>query len=140
MAILSSHNQTQFQVGDLIRLYLQTKEGARRGSVIEGQILGFRGEGENKSVLLRRVATGGVGVEYIFPLAAPTIAKIELKQKFGTGVRRAKLYFLRGRPKAALDKIARRTGAKGRVSPGKKTSGRKKKIRRQRKLRRHLKS
>ena len=116
MALRAIHNDVEFGVGDAVRLFLKTHEAGRRQAIFEGIVLGIRGEGENKSFLVRRMGADKVGIEQIFPLFSPWIQKIEVKQKGTTGVRRAKLYFLRGRPKLDFDKISHRVTAKGKVT------------------------
>lgn len=116
MALRAVHNEVEFGVGDTVRLYLKTQEAGRRQAIFEGMVLGIRGEGENKSFLVRRIGADKVGIEQIFPLFSPWIQKVEVKQKGMEGVRRAKLYFLRGRPKFDFDKIAHRVSGKGKGS------------------------
>lgn len=116
MALRAVHNDIEFGVGDTIRLYLKTQEAGPRSAIFEGMVLGIRGEGENKSFLVRRIGADKVGIEQIFPLISPWIGKVEVKQRGTEGTRRAKLYYLRGRPKFDFDKIAHRVTAKGKVS------------------------
>lgn len=116
MALRAVHNDVEFGVGDTVRLFLKTQETGRRQAIFEGMVLGIRGEGENKSFLVRRIGADKVGIEQIFPLFSPWIQKVEVKQKGTEGVRHAKLYFLRGRPKVDFDKISHRAAAKGKVS------------------------
>lgn len=130
MALRAVHNEVEFGVGDTVRLYLKTQEAGRRQAIFEGMVLGIRGEGENKSFLVRRIGADKVGIEQIFPLFSPWIQKISVVQKRTEGVRRAKLYFLRGRPKVDFDKISHRVVAKGKISKSSssiKSSRRKKK-------------
>lgn len=132
MALFAVHNEGTFQVGDLVRVHIQSPSARRRESIFEGYVLGIRGVAENKSLLVRRIGAGGVGIERIFPLSSPLITQIEVKQKLGAGTRRAKLYFLRESPKSSYDKIPRRTGKKGKGpivkgSVSRPGSGRKKK-------------
>ncbi|MBI3290393.1 50S ribosomal protein L19 [Candidatus Microgenomates bacterium] len=115
MALRAVHNEVEFGVGDTVRLYLKTQEAGRRQAIFEGIVLGIRGEEENKSFLVRRMGADKVGIEQIFPLFSPWIQKVEVKQKGTEGVRHAKLYFLRGRPKVDFDKISHRAAAKGKV-------------------------
>ena len=63
----------------------------------------MRGEGDNKSFTVRRIATGGIGVERIFPLFSPWIKKITVKKQ--GNVRRAKLYYLRNREGKEAEKL-----------------------------------
>ncbi len=108
MANQAKFNETVFNVGDLIRVHVRLIEQEKKGGktkkeerveqreriqVFEGIVLALRGEGENKSFTVRRIGTGGIAIERIFPLASPWITKIEVKKK--GDVRRAKLYYLR---------------------------------------------
>jgi len=58
-------------------------------------VIAIRGREENKMFTVRRIGTGGIGIERIFPLSSPWITKIEVKKK--GDVRRAKLSYLRQR-------------------------------------------
>lgn len=82
-------------VGDTVRVHVKVKEGAReRIQVFEGTIIAKRHGGIEETITVRRLSYG-VGVEKVFPLHSPTIDKIEIVHH-GV-VRRAKLYYLRGR-------------------------------------------
>lgn len=81
-----------FRAGDTIRVHVKVVEGDKeRTQVFQGVVLGIRGSGISKSFTVRKV-TEGVGVERIFPLHSPNIAKIEVT-RLGK-VRRAKLGYL----------------------------------------------
>ena len=81
-----------FRAGDTVRVHVKVVEGDKeRTQVFQGVVLGIRGSGIGKSFTVRKV-TEGVGVERIFPINSPSIAKIEVT-RFGR-VRRAKLGFL----------------------------------------------
>ena len=84
-----------FQIGDTVAVSQRILEGAKeRIQVFEGVVIARRGEGLEEMFTVRRIVQGE-GVERIFPLHSPRIAKLEVKR---TGeVRRAKLYYLRGR-------------------------------------------
>ena len=82
-------------VGDTVRVHIRVKEGSReRIQVFEGTVIAKKHGGIGESITVRRMSYG-VGVEKVFPLHAPTIEKIETVRK--GKVRRAKLYYLRGR-------------------------------------------
>lgn len=96
MANQAKFNQTIFSVGDQIIVHQKIIEGEKeRTTIFEGIVIAIRGEGENKTFVVRRIATGGIGVERIWPLNSPWVKKIEVKKK--GKVRRAKLYYLRKR-------------------------------------------
>lgn len=83
----------KFNAGDHIRVHVRVIEGDKeRIQTFEGDVISIRGTGLNKSFTVRKVSSG-VGVERIFPINSPKIAKIELLKE--GNVRRAKLYYLR---------------------------------------------
>ena len=83
-----------FGPGDTVRVHARIVEGTReRIQVFEGVVIGRRGTGVRETFTVRRIASG-VGVERLFPVHSPRIAKIEVTRR-GI-VRRAKLYYLRG--------------------------------------------
>ncbi len=99
----------QFQPGDTINVHVKVIEGDKeRIQQYQGIVMGIKGSGIGRTFRVRKISNG-VGVERIFPLNSPTIAKIE-KLKEGK-VRRAKLYYLRGLKGKSATKI------KERISP-----------------------
>ena len=85
----------QGQVGDTIRVHLKVKEGNReRIQVFEGTVIAKKHGGIEETFTVRRISYG-IGVEKVFPVHSPAIEKIELVRH--GKVRRAKLYYLRGR-------------------------------------------
>ena len=83
-----------FGPGDTVRVHARIVEGTReRIQVFEGVVIGRQGTGVRATFPVRRIASG-VGVERLFPVHSPRIAKIEVTRR-GI-VRRAKLYYLRG--------------------------------------------
>ncbi|HBI64137.1 MAG TPA: 50S ribosomal protein L19 [Clostridiales bacterium] len=83
------------KVGDTVRVHQKIKEGNReRIQIFEGTIIAMKHSGINKSVTVRRISYG-VGVEKTFPVHSPNVAKFEVVRN--GKVRRAKLYYLRGR-------------------------------------------
>lgn len=87
-------NVPEFRVGDTVAVDVKIVEGKReRIQTFEGLVIAKRGGSVNETFTVRKVS-GGVGVERIFPVNSPKIAKITVLRK-GV-VRRAKLNFLRG--------------------------------------------
>lgn len=83
----------EFRIGDTLDVHIRVAEDKReRIQVFTGVLIGRRGSGISESLTLRRVSSG-LGVERVFLLHSPRIAKIE-KVREGA-VRRAKLYYLR---------------------------------------------
>ncbi|NLY90139.1 MAG: 50S ribosomal protein L19 [Firmicutes bacterium] len=84
-----------FGPGDTVRVHLKVVEGEReRIQVFEGIVIARANGGLRETFTVRKIS-GGVGVERIFPLHSPMIAKIEVVRR--GRVRRAKLYYLRER-------------------------------------------
>ena len=82
-----------FKAGDTIVVYYKITEGSKeRTQHFQGTVLQRRNPGANETFTIRKIS-GGVGVERIFPLASPSIEKIEII-KHGA-VRRARIYYLR---------------------------------------------
>jgi large subunit ribosomal protein L19 len=85
----------KFQAGDRVRVHFQVIEGTRRRTqVFEGVVIKRQGEGVRETFTVRKQSFG-VGVERTFPLHSPKIERIEVAAR--GDVRRAKLYYLRGR-------------------------------------------
>jgi large subunit ribosomal protein L19 len=86
---------TKFKVGDGIRVHTRVKEGDKeRIQIFAGIVIGRKGRGMNETFTVRRISYGE-GVERVFPINSPRIAKVEV-EKAGKA-RRAKLNFLRDR-------------------------------------------
>ncbi len=97
----------EFRTGDTIRVHVRLKEGNKeRIQVFEGLVIARKHGGINETLTVRKISSG-VGVERIFPLHSPNVAKIEVVRH--GRVRRAKLYYIRElRGKAARIREARR--------------------------------
>ena len=106
-----------FQPGDRVRVHFQVVEGTRRRTqVFEGVVLKRQGHGVRETFTVRKQSFG-VGVERTFPLHSPKIERIEVAAR--GDVRRAKLYYLRGRVgKRARVRERRGTGAEEVVEGG----------------------
>ena len=85
----------QFDIGDQVEVHQRILEGEKeRTQIFAGTVIARKGEGMREMFTVRRIVQGE-GVERMFPLHSPKIAKVEVKR---TGVtRRAKLYYLRDR-------------------------------------------
>ena len=85
----------QVQIGDTVRVHVKVKEGSReRIQVFEGTVIAKKHGGIEETITVRRISYG-VGVEKVFPLHSPSIDTIQVVRN--GSVRRAKLYYLRGR-------------------------------------------
>jgi large subunit ribosomal protein L19 len=110
-----------FAIGDQVEVHQRILEGQKeRIQVFGGTVISRRGSGAREMFTVRRIVQGE-GVERIFPLNSPKIAKVEVKR---TGrVRRAKLYYLRKRVgKATRLRERRPKGAEATARTGKKAS------------------
>jgi large subunit ribosomal protein L19 len=97
-----------FDAGDRVRVHFQVIEGTRkRTQVFEGVVLRRQGSGARETFTVRKQSFG-VGVERTFPLHSPKIEKLEVAAR--GAVRRAKLYYLRGRIGKAARVAERRWG------------------------------
>lgn len=85
---------SDFKPGDIIKLYTKDPGDQKvHATPFEGVVLAIRGVGQSKTFTVRKMATGGVAIERIFPINSPSIEKIQVI-KSGK-VRRAKLFYLR---------------------------------------------
>ena len=86
---------TEFNVGDTVKVYAKIKEGEKeRIQVFEGTVIARKGSGVSETFTVRRVSYG-VGVERVFPIHSPNVAKVDVVRH--GRVRRSKLYYLRDR-------------------------------------------
>jgi large subunit ribosomal protein L19 len=92
-----------FHIGDTVSVSVKVIEGDKeRIQIFRGIVMGIKGSGVSKTFRVRKISNG-IGVERIFPMNSPKIAKVEIL-KHGS-VRRAKLYYLRGLTGKAATKI-----------------------------------
>ena len=83
------------EIGDVVRVHVKIREGEReRIQIFEGTVIARRGSGVSETFTVRRVSYG-VGVERVFPVNSPNVAKVECVRH--GKVRRSKLYYLRDR-------------------------------------------
>lgn len=119
MANQATFEKTTFSVGDSVAVQHRVKEsGKERLQTYTGVVIAIGGHGVNKSFTVRKIASGGIGVERIWPLFSPSIAKIQVKKR--GKVKRAKLYYLRKRAGKEALQVKKLTG-KRRQTIGAKT-------------------
>ncbi len=83
------------EIGDTVKVHVKIREGDKeRIQVFEGTVIARKGSGVSETFTVRRLSYG-VGVERVFPLHSPNVAKVELVRH--GRVRRSKLYYLRDR-------------------------------------------
>ena len=90
-------NVPEINVGDTVRVYVRIQDSADKAprlQAFEGTVIAKKHGGISETFTVRRVAHG-VGIERVFPVHSPAVDRVELVRK-GV-VRRAKLYYLRGR-------------------------------------------
>lgn len=89
---------SEVRAGQTVRVHERIKDVTPKGEVreriqiFEGIVLGIKGAGVSRTLTVRKISSGGFGVEKIYPVNSPVIAKIELVKT--AKVRRAKLAFL----------------------------------------------
>jgi large subunit ribosomal protein L19 len=103
-----------FRVGDSVRVHTKIKEVDAEGKarwriqIFGGIVISRHGHGINETFTVRRISYGE-GVERVFPLHTPLVEKIEVER--AGKVRRAKLYYLRGRLGKDATRVAEKTAA-----------------------------
>ena len=84
-----------FNVGDTVSVNMKIKEGEKeRVQTFTGIVIGRRGSGTRETFMVRKISYG-IGVEKVFPILSPLIESIKVMKQ--GEVRRAKLYYLRGK-------------------------------------------
>ena len=88
-------DKPEIQIGDVVKVHVKIVEGSReRIQVFQGTVIAMKGSGVSETFTVRRVSYG-VGIERVFPVNSPNVAKVELVRH--GRVRRSKLYYLRDR-------------------------------------------
>ena len=104
----------RLNVGDTVDVHVKIKEGEKeRIQIFSGTVIKKKGGGTSETFTVRRIVQGE-GVERIFPLHSPNVAKVVVKKQ--GNVRRAKLYYLRERVGRAT-KVEEKVGAAAYVEP-----------------------
>ena len=97
-----------FQAGDTVNVHIKIKEGNKeRIQQFQGTVIQRRNVNTNGETFTVRKVSEGIGVERIFPLLSPSLDKIEVKHR--GAVRRARLYYLRGKQGKAARVKEKRT-------------------------------
>ncbi|WP_085901958.1 50S ribosomal protein L19 [Kiloniella majae] len=105
---------TEFAAGDTVRVNVKVVEGTReRIQAFEGVCIARKNAGLNSSFTVRKISYGE-GVERVFPLYSPRVDSVELVRR--GDVRRAKLYYLRGRRGKSARIAEKTTGAAGKAA------------------------
>lgn len=113
MALKSTIKDTEFGVGDRVRVVQRIKEGGKsREAIFEGMVIAIRGRAPGKTFTVRRIGEAGVGIEKIFPFDLPSIDKITVIKKGFQGVKRAKLYYTRTKSPTDVELIYKRASMK----------------------------
>lgn len=106
----ASTSQWDPQPGQVVQVHLRVKETTSKGEekertqIFEGTVIARRHGKEAGATFTVRKIAHGIGVERIFPLHAPTIAKVDVVKQYKA--RRAKLHYLRGKYQKKLKEIA----------------------------------
>ena len=112
--LTSGQDVPEFSPGDTLRVNVKVVEGNReRIQAFEGVCIARRNRGLNSSFTVRKISYGE-GVERVFPLYSPRIDSIQVVRR--GDVRRAKLYYLRGRRGKSARIAEKTTGAAGKIA------------------------
>jgi large subunit ribosomal protein L19 len=119
MALKITIKDTEFGVGDKVRVVQKIKEGAAsaeggrsREAIFEGIVIAIRGRDPGKTFIVRRIGEGGVGIERIFPVRLPTIDRVSVVKRGVEGVRKAKLYYTRKKAPTEVEMIFKKAAVR----------------------------
>ena len=100
----------KFNIGDTVDIHFRVQEEKRtRIQLFSGIVIARKGSGINENFTVRRISYGE-GVERVFPLHSPLVEKVEVRKK--GSVRRAKLYYLRGKKGRKATKVKEKVAHK----------------------------
>lgn len=106
MALLASIKDSEFGIGDLVRVHQRIPDGDKtRESIFEGMVIKIKGRNPSKTFTVRRVGEAKIGIEKIFPIDLPSLEKVVVVKRGVEGVRRAKLYFTRTKAPTEIEAI-----------------------------------
>jgi len=114
MSLFAKHSSgSEFGIGDKIKITQKFKEGEKeRTQAFEGMVIAIKGVALSQTFTVRRIGVHQIGIERIFPIMSPNIEKIEVIKSGVKGVKSAKLYYTRLKPKKEIDKIYARASRK----------------------------
>ena len=85
----------KFGAGDTVRVHVRVVEGEKeRVQVFEGVVLQRKGDGIHETFTVRKIGSGGIGVERVFPVHTPRVSEIEVLRR--GKIRQSKIYHMRG--------------------------------------------
>lgn len=114
MANLLNILNKKVNIGDVVKVHQKVLEkGKERIQIFSGLVIAFGGNEQNRTFTVRRIASQGIGVERIWPINSPMLVSIDIKRK--GKVRRAKLYYLRGKIGKQATKIETKKQNKGEI-------------------------
>lgn len=137
MALVAAVGESTIHIGDTVRVMYRLiehekvagkakrevkEETHERFQAFEGLVIAIRNRDENQSFVVRRIGTGNIGIERIFPVRSPWIKEVQVVKS--ATVRRSKLYYLRGKVGKAAEKLKEKV-SKDAKSTGKKTAAKK---------------
>jgi large subunit ribosomal protein L19 len=109
MALQTNYKDTNFGVGDRVRVTQKIEEGGKsRSQTFEGLVLAIKGRADTRTITVRRIGEAQIGIERIFNLNSPNISDVNIVKKGMQGVKKAKLYYTRGKPKKEIETIYKR--------------------------------
>ncbi|MDP8215855.1 MAG: 50S ribosomal protein L19 [Candidatus Kaelpia imicola] len=114
----SKEKLPEFNVGDIVKVYIKIQEGERsRKQIFEGIVISIRGSGIRRSFTVRKISYGE-GVEKVFPLHSPAVEKVAVVRR--GDVKKAKLYYLRERVGKKATRVKEKIGGSKRAAKEKK--------------------
>ena len=102
----TKEDRDHFKVGDEVRVHVRVREGDKeRIQIFKGIVIARKGRGVEETFTVRRIASG-VGVERVFPVHSPLIAKVDVDRDSVT--MRARMYYIRDRIGKGATKVKER--------------------------------
>ena len=113
MALRISIKETEFGIGDRVRVVQRIKDGDKnREAIFEGMVVAIKGREPGKTFLVRRIGEAGIGIERIFPAALPSIDKITVIKRGTEGAKRSKLYYTRIKSPTEIEMIYKKAASR----------------------------